>query len=239
MKFGIILPLHESGPEELLGAARLAEESGLDSVWMSDHLWGHPGGLERPTLEAWTSLAAVAESTRVVRIGTLVTRVSIRLPRVLQAMAETMHRIAPGRLTIGLGIGDATNRDEQVAYGIRFDRKLERLRLLREVLQLLRENLPEVPLWVGGVSDALLEVAASADGWNFWGPHQEFAGHLARLKEVAGKSIPETSWAGSFPGEDVLAELGAQGADHVFVAVGAKNYRERIAQIAEAKEFHA
>lgn len=234
MKFGVILPLHESGPDELLGAARLAEDSGLDSVWMSDHLWGHPGGAERPTLEAWTSLAAVAESTDRIRIGTLVTRVSIRLPRVLQAMAETLQMIAPGRLNVALGIGDATNRDEQIAYGIPFGRKHERLQLLRDVLKLLRQSLPEVPLWVGGVSDDLLEVASKADGWNFWGPHQEFAGHLARLRKVSGGRLPETSWAGSFPGAEVLASLGKQGADNVFVAVGAKNYGERIAQVVES-----
>ncbi|MGH9196405.1 MAG: LLM class flavin-dependent oxidoreductase, partial [Acidimicrobiia bacterium] len=216
MKYGIILPLHESGPDELLGAARLAEVSGLDSLWMSDHLWGHPGGPERPTLEAWTSLAAVAEATERVKIGTLVTRVSIRIPRVLQAMAETLERIAPGRMRIALGIGDATNRDEQIAYGIHFGRRTERLKLLHETFEMLREGVPGVPLWIGGTSDELLRLAARADGWNFWGPHEEFAAHLGRLRDFAGDSLPETSWAGSYPGPhgtEVLEQLKSQGAD--------------------------
>lgn len=232
-RFGVILPQHEAGPAELLGAAKMTEEAGLHSVWVSDHLWGHPGGPARPMLEAWTSLAAVAASTSKVKVGTLVTRVSLRRPRVLAGMAETVERIAPGRLVVALGIGDATNRDEQIAYGISWPDKAGRLALMDETIVFLRELVPSVPVWVGGVSDDLLGRAARVEGWNFWGPAPEFAGHRARLEAAAGGKMPETSWAGSLPKREELKLLQSAGVDHILVAVGAKNFSERIPQVAD------
>jgi alkanesulfonate monooxygenase SsuD/methylene tetrahydromethanopterin reductase-like flavin-dependent oxidoreductase (luciferase family) len=238
-KFGVVLPQHDCGPDELLGAARLAEQQGLDSVWLSDHAWGHPGGPTRPVLEGWTALAAVAASTDGVRVGSLVGRVSLRLPRVLAAMVETVARIAPGRFVAGLGIADSTNRDEQIAYGVPFPPRARRLELLERTIEVLREIVPEVPIWVGGASRAVMAVAAKVDGWNFWGPAGEFATHCRRLKEMVQGRMPETSWAGSFPGEDGLKKLEEAGADHVLVAVGAKNFRERIEQLAKWREAAA
>jgi alkanesulfonate monooxygenase SsuD/methylene tetrahydromethanopterin reductase-like flavin-dependent oxidoreductase (luciferase family) len=234
--FGAILPQHDCGPDELFGAARLAEEQGLDSVWLSDHVWGHPGGPTRPVLEGWTALAAVAASTDRVQVGSLVGRVSLRLPRVLAAMVETVARIAPGRFVSGLGIADPTNRGEQIAYGIPFPSKTKRLELLEQTIEVLREIVPEVPIWVGGASREVMAIATKADGWNFWGPAGEFATHCRRLKEIAQGRMPETSWAGSFPGDDGLRELEQAGVDHVLVAVGAKNYPERIVQIAKWRD---
>lgn len=231
-KFGVILPQHESGPEELLGAALLAEESGLDSVWVSDHVWGHPGGPTRPMLEGWMSLGAVAAATSRIKVGTLVTRVSLRLPRVLAAMVETAERIAPGRLVIALGIGDATNRDEQIAYGIPWPDKAGRLALLDQTLALLRGLAPSVPLWLGGASEEVLERAVDADGWNFWGPAGDFGRHLGRLERLAAEGMPETSWAGSLPKGKALDSLTDQAPDHILIAVGAANFEERIPQVA-------
>jgi alkanesulfonate monooxygenase SsuD/methylene tetrahydromethanopterin reductase-like flavin-dependent oxidoreductase (luciferase family) len=236
IKFGVVLPQHDCGPDELFGAARLAEEQGLASVWLSDHVWGHPGGPTRPVLEGWTALAAVAASTDRVQVGSLVGRVSLRLPRVLAAMVETVARIAPGRFVAGLGIGDATNRDEHIAYGIPFPPKAGRLELLERTVEVLREIVPEVPIWIGGVSREVMAMAAKQEGWNFWGPAGEFASHCRRLKEIAQGRMPERSWAGSFPGDEGLRELEEAGADHVLVAVGAKNYRERIEQLAKWRD---
>jgi alkanesulfonate monooxygenase SsuD/methylene tetrahydromethanopterin reductase-like flavin-dependent oxidoreductase (luciferase family) len=237
--FGAILPQHDCGPDELFGAARLAEEQGLDSVWLSDHVWGHPGGPTRPVLEGWTALAAVAALTDRVKVGSLVGRVSLRLPRVLAATVETIARIAPGRFVAGLGIADPTNRDEQVAYGIPFPPRARRLELLQQTMEVLREIVPGVPVWVGGASRQVMAIAAMADGWNFWGPAAEFPAHQRRFKEIAQDRMPETSWAGSFPGDEGLQGLEEAGAGHVLVAVGAKNYRERIKQLAKWREAAA
>lgn len=183
-------------------------------------------------LEGWMSLGAVAAVTSRVKVGTLVTRVSLRLPRVLGGMVETASRIAPDRLVIALGIGDATNRDEQIAYGIPWPDKAGRLQLLDRTIDVIRDLTPSVPLWIGGTSDEVLYRAARVDGWNFWGPVREFARHRARLESVAGGRSPETSWAGSLPNRERLDLLNATGIDHILVAVGAGNFRERIEGVA-------
>lgn len=235
-RFGVVLPQHEAGQAELVGSARLAEEAGLDSVWLSDHLWGYIGGRERPVLEGWSSLATVAGVTSRTTVGSLVTRVSIRLPRLTAAMAENLSRISGGRFVLGLGISDASNRQEQSAYGIAFGSRGRRLGLLEETMALVRELQPDVPVWVGGVSDAILEIASRADGWNFWGPAEDFARHRARLDAVATGGLPETSWAGSYPGPEGVDRLIEAGCDHVIVAVGAGNFAKRIAQLASLAE---
>lgn len=235
-RFGVVLPQHDAGPEALLGAARLAEDSGLDSVWVSDHLWGFPGGPTRPVLEGWTCLASAASVTSSITIGTLVTRVTLRPPRTLGAMAETVARIAPRRLVLGLGIADAPDREEQTAYDIAFAPRAERLRILEATIELLRSLVPEVPLWVGGASDQILAIAAACDGWNFWGPPDEFPRHRERLAAKASGLPPETSWAGSYPGTARLERLIGAGCDHVIVAVGAGNFHERIPRVAAVRE---
>jgi alkanesulfonate monooxygenase SsuD/methylene tetrahydromethanopterin reductase-like flavin-dependent oxidoreductase (luciferase family) len=233
MRFGIVLPQHSAGREELLEAARLAERSGLDSVWLSDHLWGYMGGPERPVLEGWTALAAVAAVTETVTVGTLVTRVTIRVPALLAAMARTVGKIAPGRLVVGLGISDSSNRDEQKAFGIPFPERAARLRLLHQTRDAVKQEAPETPIWIGGGTEDLLAAAAEMDGWNYWGPVEGFAPRVERLRQLAGDHVPETSWAGSYPGGEGVDRLAGEGAGHVIVAVGAGNYLKRIAQITE------
>ncbi|MGH9266919.1 MAG: LLM class flavin-dependent oxidoreductase [Acidimicrobiales bacterium] len=230
-RFGIVLPLKEASPGELIEAAAIAEEAGLDSVWVSDHLSTGRGGTGNPVPEAWTSLAAVAAATRRATVGSLVTRVSMRRPRVLAAMAQTVARIARGRLVVGLGIGDELGRAEEAAHGFALPTRRERLGLLEETIRLLRQHSPDVPVWVGGRSPALLRAAARVDGWSFWGPAEDFPKHRSRLESLAAGRMPESSWAGPFPGAEALRELGRVGADHLIVAVGAKNYRERIDQL--------
>lgn len=232
-RFGILLPRYEAGPEDVLEAARAAEEAGLHSVWTSDHLWDRPGTSVRPALEGWITLAAVAASTRRVAVGCLVLRVSQRRPGVLVAMVATAARIAPGRLRIGLGVGDGQARAEQRSYGIPFPSRPERLECLRATLHELRREVPEVPLWVGGSGFDILEVARDADGWSFWGPVSDFGAYRSRLAAGLEERMPETSWAGPFPGEEGVHELQEAGADEIVIAVGRGNYRERIEQLIE------
>lgn len=228
-RFGVVLPLRGAGRGALLDAARLAEQAGLDSVWVYDS----PGDPGRRTLECWTALAAVAATTRTVGVGALVVRVTLRPAVVLAAMAATASRIAPGRLTVGLGIGDASGRAAQASFGIPFPPRRRRLGLLEDAVGAIRRACPEVPLWLGGTSDEILRRAAGLDGWNHWGQPGRFASHLGRLRELAAGRMPETSWAGSFPGVATVREVVRAGAGHVLVAVGASGYERRIAELAE------
>lgn len=225
---GVVLPLRDAGPAELLGAARLAEEAGLGSVWAYDQLHGPAG---RAVLEGWSALTAAAAATRAVRVGTLVLRAGLRPPRVVAAMAASAASVAPGRLVLGLGAGDGASDAEEAAYGYPPASRAGRLQRLTALLGELRRLCPELPVWIGGRSDPVLEIAAEADGWNFWGPPQGFAPALARLRRLSGDPMPETSWAGPDPGRDGLRRLADEGADHILVAVGARTWRERIPQL--------
>lgn len=221
MKLGIVIPQHEVGAPEMLRAARLAEEAGLDSVWVVDHLEGRPKPT-RPFLECWMSLAGVAASTNRIGVGTLVSRVGIRPPAVTAAMAATISEIAPGRLTVGLGIGDETVKDEHQHYGLPFLSRSKRLQLLEETIDAIRERAPEVPLWLGGMTDPLFALAPHVQAINVWTT-------VAEAEEIARRwPTVELTWAGSLPQEGGLERLKEAGFRHAIVATGAPNYEVRI-----------
>lgn len=232
MKTGIILPQFDAGPAELLGAARLAEESGLDSVWVFDNLWGVPER-DRPVLEAWTALAAVAAATTRITVGSLVLRTTVRNRRVLLSMAESLEMVAPGRTVIGLGIGDTRTREEQIAYSMKFPPGPERGAELERHLDLFAAELPQVPVWVGGGSSYVMKLIPRASGYNYWGTVEGFENHLDRARALAAGRPVEMSWGGpkiDRPGLERLLEIGA---DHAVVAAGAHNFREKIATLVE------
>ncbi len=99
----------------------------FESAWNWDHFYPLSGDLTGPNLEGWTTLAAIGQATRRIRIGCQVTGMIYRHPAVLANMAATVDIISGGRLELGLGAG--WNKYECDAYGIelpplkeRFDR---------------------------------------------------------------------------------------------------------------------
>jgi alkanesulfonate monooxygenase SsuD/methylene tetrahydromethanopterin reductase-like flavin-dependent oxidoreductase (luciferase family) len=81
-----------------------AEEIGFGMATIGDHFvdWSNP---QRPWLEAWTTLAAVARETSRIRLGTYVTQIPFRNPALLARQALTLDHISGGRLDLGLGVG--------------------------------------------------------------------------------------------------------------------------------------
>jgi F420-dependent oxidoreductase-like protein len=99
----------------------------FESAWNWDHFYPLSGDLAGPNLEGWTTLAALAQATRRIRVGCQVTGMIYRHPAVLANMAATIDIISNGRLELGVGAG--WNQQECDAYGIplpplreRFDR---------------------------------------------------------------------------------------------------------------------
>lgn len=225
VRLGVTLPQFTADGAAFARSARHAEELGLDSVWVFDHLWPLSGGRERPVLESWTSLSYLAASTERIGLGTLVTRSTLRHPAILGKMVATVATIAPGRLTVAVGSGDEASRDENESFGIPYFAEDDRLDQFESTVVALRDylsgrpvsrrdrfgSLSELPpspvaehrpsIWVAGRSDDALELAGTyADGWNGWGGTPERfaqdAAGVAEYAQAAGGRAVELTWGG-------------------------------------------
>src|ERR1041385_2029133 len=116
MRFAIkTRPEHQTW-EELRDVWVAADEIPLfESAWNWDHFYPLSGDMAGPCFEAWTMLAAMAQATRRIRLGSQVTGMIYRHPAVLANMAATVDIISGGRLEIGLGAGG--NQMEGAACG--------------------------------------------------------------------------------------------------------------------------
>lgn len=164
MKIGLVLPMTEARgvmePYTTLRAyAWQAEASGLDSLWVSDHvLLRTSEDAALRTWEAWTVLAALAEATTRVELGPLVLCAPFRNPALLARMVATLVEVSGSRLVLGLGAG--WHRPEFDLLQLPFDRLVERFeRYVRDLRDLL--DGPAAPrLLIGGGGPRLLQVAA-------------------------------------------------------------------------------
>ena len=91
----------------MLEVWRAADDIGVfESGWTSDHFYPmHTADLSGPRLEGWMTLTALAQATRRLRLGPLVTGIHYRHPAVLANMAATLDTVSGGRLEIGIGTG--------------------------------------------------------------------------------------------------------------------------------------
>jgi F420-dependent oxidoreductase-like protein len=115
--------------------ARATEQLGFDAFFRSDHYLSIGGsGLPGPT-DAWATLAALAVETSRIRLGTLVSPVTFRLPGPLAVTVAQVDQMSGGRVELGLGTGwfDA----EHAAYGIPFPPLAERFDMLDEQLAIV------------------------------------------------------------------------------------------------------
>jgi alkanesulfonate monooxygenase SsuD/methylene tetrahydromethanopterin reductase-like flavin-dependent oxidoreductase (luciferase family) len=96
----------------------------FESGWNFDHFYPIDGNAGGPCLEGWMMLAALAQATSRLRMGTLVTGIHYRHPAVLANMIATLDTISAGRLEVGIGAG--WNEEESGAYGIELGSRRER-----------------------------------------------------------------------------------------------------------------
>ncbi|MFL5662844.1 MAG: TIGR03560 family F420-dependent LLM class oxidoreductase [Ktedonobacteraceae bacterium] len=145
MKYGLYLPMGFVGElasfkdpieayEALTYMAQTADELGYETVWVPDHLLTAPPS-QAMLFESWITAASVARDTTRVRIGHLVTANSYRNPALQAKMASTLDVLSHGRFTFGIGSG--WYEPDYHAYGYDFATGPERLRQLREAVQVI------------------------------------------------------------------------------------------------------
>jgi F420-dependent oxidoreductase-like protein len=113
--------------DTLLRMAKATEDLGFDAFFRSDHYlrMGDVDGLPGPT-DAWITLAGLARETKRIRLGTLVTAATFRLPGVLAIQVAQVDQMSGGRVELGIGAG--WFEEEHTAYGIPFpDNRFARL----------------------------------------------------------------------------------------------------------------
>ncbi|WP_329083978.1 MULTISPECIES: LLM class F420-dependent oxidoreductase [unclassified Streptosporangium] len=159
--------------DELLAVALAAERLGFDAFFRSDHymqIW--PGGPGPGSTDAWTTLAGLARDTSTIRLGTLVTPVTFRLPGPLAISVAQVDQMSRGRVELGLGTGwyDA----EHIAYGIPFPPIGERFGRFEEQLEIL------VGLWTTPVGET----------FSFEGAHYRLADSPALPKPAQSPKPP-------------------------------------------------
>src|SRR5947207_7437677 len=136
LRLGYKASAEQFGPVELLDFSVHAEEVGFDSVVVSDHFqpWRHTDG-HAPFSFAW--LAALAERTSGVRLGTSVVTPTFRYhPAIVAQAMATLDQLAPGRVFLGVGTGESMN--EIPVLGIEWPGFKERFGRLREAVELMR-----------------------------------------------------------------------------------------------------
>ena len=121
--------------DDLLRVARASEELGFDAFFRSDHYLAMGGdGLPGPT-DAWLTLAGLARETQRIRLGTLLTSATFRLPGPLAISVAQVDVMSGGRVELGLGAGWFDR--EHTAYGIPFGSWSERFERLEEQLAII------------------------------------------------------------------------------------------------------
>ncbi|HIE21751.1 MAG TPA: LLM class flavin-dependent oxidoreductase [Acidimicrobiia bacterium] len=212
IKIGVQLPEveREVGWTEIRRIALAAEDTGLDSVWVGDHLLfrDEMTGTRGPW-EAWSLLAALAEATERVKLGPLVAATAFHSPAMLAKKAATVDEISGGRLILGLGAG--WHRPEFDAFGLPYDHRVSRFEeaftvirtLIREgsidfegrfytlrEMELLPRARPDMKLMVGSNGPRMLRITTPhIDLWNTWhvwfGNRAEGLGPLVSELEAA------------------------------------------------------
>ena len=124
--------------EQWRALAAACDEHGYEGLFRSDHYMSVTGQTDRGSLDAWTTLAALAAVTSRVRLGTLVSPATFRHPSVLAKSAVTVDQVSGGRAELGIGAGwlEAEHR----AYGFPFSDMRTRMDLLAEQMEIIARS---------------------------------------------------------------------------------------------------
>jgi len=179
MRFGLFVPqgwrLDLAGIDTkdhwatMLSVAQAAEDGPFESIWVFDHFHTVPVPTHEATHEAWTLMAAFAAATKRVRLGQMCTCMGYRNPAYLAKVAATIDVISQGRVEMGIGAG--WYEHEWRAYGYGFPKAGDRIGMLDEGVQIMRQ------LWTEG--NATLD-----------GKHYQVDGAICRPLPLQEQGIP-------------------------------------------------
>ncbi|MDX3187085.1 LLM class F420-dependent oxidoreductase [Streptomyces sp. MN03-5084-2B] len=228
---------------DMLAVWQAADEIELfESGWTFDHFYPIFSDPTGPCLEGWVTLTALAQATRRLRLGTLVSGIHYRHPALLANMAATLDIVSGGRLEIGVGAG--WNEEESGAYGMELGTIKERSDRFEEACEVLVGLLtqetttfrgqhyqltdarcepkgvqrPHPPICIGGSGEkrTLRTTAKFAQHWNFvGGPPEEFA----RKRDVLHRHCADI---GRDPAEITLSSHVRLGPDGDYAKVAAE-----------------
>jgi F420-dependent oxidoreductase-like protein len=219
LRFGLKASGQWISIEQLRSVWKTADEAGFDHLWDFDHLATiGPNGPDGPIYEGWALQAAMAEATKRVRIGCMVTGNTYRHPVVLAKLAVTVDHLSAGRLEFGIGAAWAEIEHEM--YGIegldhRVGRLSESLQILKSLFTAERTSFdgryyklkdaianpkpvqkPHPPFWIGASGDTTLRlVARHGDVWNISG------GDVGAVKALIAKFEAACAAVGRDPEE--------------------------------------
>ena len=158
--------------DDLLAVARRAEETGFDAFFRSDHYLTMGGdGLPGPT-DAWVTLGGLARETSRIRLGTLMSAATFRLPGPLAIAVAQVDQMSGGRVEFGIGAG--WFEAEHTAYGIPFPELGERFDRYEEQVAIVSG------LWN----------TPPGETFDFPGEHYRVSGSPALPKPVQKGGIP-------------------------------------------------
>jgi probable F420-dependent oxidoreductase len=151
------------------------EAIGVDTLWTWDHFFPVSGDPKGSHFECWTLLASMAEVTKRVEFGALVSAIGYRNPALLSNMAKTIDHMSGGRFVLGLGAGWKVEDFRE--FGYHMATPPERLRELRQgietILQRWSVDVPPpvhnpIPIMIGGGGEkvTLRLTARYAQMWN-------------------------------------------------------------------------
>jgi F420-dependent oxidoreductase-like protein len=194
--------------------ATLAEESGLDSLWVYDHFHNVPRPAHETMFDCWTTMAAISQRTSRIRLGQMVGCAAYRNPGLLAKITSNIDVMSGGRLIWGIGAG--WYEHEFKAYGYDFPPPKDRIRMLRETVEIVKamwsepdvsyegrffsiqgaqcdpkpvqQPHPEVLIGGGGEQLTLRVVARHADTANFGGKLHEWT-HKAEVLQGHCKDV--------------------------------------------------
>jgi F420-dependent oxidoreductase-like protein len=188
--------------------AVLAEDLGLDSLWVYDHFHNVPVPAHETMFEAWTTMAAISQRTSRIMLGQMVGCAPYRNPGLLAKITSNIDVISGGRLIWGVGAG--WYEHEFLGYGYDFPKPSDRIGLLNETVEIVKamwrdpdvtyegkhfqlrgaqcdpkpvqKPHPQILIGGGGEQLTLRVVARHADASNFGGKPAEFAAKCEVLR---------------------------------------------------------